>query len=78
MWVAPEARGQGVGRRLLERLEGWMRESGGRTSHLSVTTEAAPAQYLYESAGYAPDGRVEESRHTPGLLHISLRKQLAA
>ena len=35
------------------------------------------AERLYESAGYAPDGEVEESPHTPGLLHVSLRKQLA-
>lgn len=76
MWVAPEARGGGLGRRLLDELEAWMRESGGKTSHLSVTTEAEAAQRLYESAGYAPDGQVEESRHTPGLRHVSLRKSL--
>jgi ribosomal protein S18 acetylase RimI-like enzyme len=76
MWVAPEARGSGLGRRLLDELEAWMRASGGETSHLSVTTQAAAAQRLYESAGYVPDGRVEESRHTPGLLHVSLRKRL--
>lgn len=76
MWVAPEARGRGLGRRLLDELESWMRLSGGKTSHLSVTTEAAAAHRLYESAGYVPDGEVEESRHTPGVLHISLRKPL--
>lgn len=77
MWVAPEARRTGLGRRLLAELEAWMRASGGETSQLSVTTEAAAAQRLYESAGYEPDGEVEESRHMPELVHISLRKCLA-
>ena len=31
---------------------------------------------LYESAGYEPDGRREESGHTPGLVEIGLRKRL--
>jgi len=76
MWVAPATRKQGLGRRLLEELEAWMRSSGGLTAQLSVTTKAAAAQRFYESAGYVPDGEVEESRHTPGLLHISLCKRL--
>lgn len=76
MWVAPEARGTGLARRLLDELEAWMRVSGGKTAHLSVTTDAEAAQRLYESAGYAPDGQAEESHHTPGLLHVSLRKSL--
>ncbi len=53
-----------------------MRASGGETSQLSVTTDASAAQRLYESAGYEPDGHVEESLHTPGLMHISLRKRM--
>lgn len=76
MWVAPEARGRGLGRRLLGEIETWMGDSGGKTAQLSVTTEAAAAQRLYAAAGYEADGDVEESRHTPGLAHISLRKQL--
>ena len=76
MWVAPEARRRGLGRRLLEALEGWMLAAGGTTSQLSVTTEAAAAQRLYASAGYEPDGEVEESGHTPSLVHVSLRKRL--
>ena len=77
MWVAPEARRDGVGRRLLAEIEAWMTSAGAVVSQLSVTSEAAAARRLYESAGYAPDGEVEESPHTPGLLHVSLRKQLA-
>lgn len=78
MWVAPEARRRGVARRLLDEIETWIRDSGGETSQLSVTGDATAAQHLYESAGYAPDGSVEESRHTRGLMHIGLRKRLAS
>ena len=78
MWVAPEARRQGLGRRLLEEIEAWIRSSGGSVVRLSVTNQAAPARRLYEDAGYVADGSVEESRHTGGLVEIGLRKQLAA
>ena len=77
MWVAPEARRTGVGRRLLDEIERWMTSSGGTLAKLSVTNEAAAARRLYESAGYEPDGQTAESRHTPGLLEIGMRKQLA-
>jgi ribosomal protein S18 acetylase RimI-like enzyme len=76
MWVAPEARGQGHGRRLLDEIEAWVRSVGGRTVRLSVTDQARAAAGLYRSAGYEPDGRREESRHTPGLVEIHLRKRL--
>jgi ribosomal protein S18 acetylase RimI-like enzyme len=77
MWVAPEARRDGVGRRLLAEIEAWMTSCGAAVSQLSVTSEAAAARHLYESSGYEPDGEVEESPHTPGLVHVSLRKRLA-
>jgi ribosomal protein S18 acetylase RimI-like enzyme len=76
MWVAPEERGAGLGRRLLEEIEGWIASSGGTVVRLSVTTAAVAARGLYESAGYEPDGRSEASGHTPGLVEIGLRKRL--
>ena len=76
MWVAPEARGQGVGRRLLDELETWIRSVGGRAVRLSVTNEAEVAAGLYRSAGYEPDGRRDDSRHTAGLVEIGLSKRL--
>ena len=78
MWVAPDSRGEGIGGSLLAEVEAWMASCGAVVSQLSVTSEAAAAQRLYESAGYAPDGEVEESRHTPGVLHVSLRKRLTS
>jgi GNAT superfamily N-acetyltransferase len=76
MWVAPEARGQGLGRELLSHVEGWVRSCGGRVVQLNVTTAASAARRLYETAGFAPDGEQRESPHTPGLLEVSLRKSL--
>lgn len=76
MWVAPEARGQGLGRALLEEVEGWIASCGGREVQLSVTERAEAAAHLYARAGYDLDGKIHESRHTPGLLERSLRKRL--
>jgi ribosomal protein S18 acetylase RimI-like enzyme len=77
MWVAPERRGEGIGRRLLAEIEAWIVSSGGTAVRLSVTDVAAAARRLYESAGYELDGRSTESGHTRGLIEIGLRKQLS-
>ena len=77
MWVAPEVRRAGIGRLLLRQIEAWIRSCGGTAAQLSVTTAATAARRLYESAGYAPDGRRTESSHTPGLVEVSLTKELA-
>jgi GNAT superfamily N-acetyltransferase len=76
MWVAPEARGRGIGRLLLEEIEAWIASSGGTEVRLGVTNEAAAARGLYESSGYRLDGREDASPHTPGLIEIGLRKRL--
>ena len=76
MWVAPEARREGIGRGLLNAIEGWIASCGGTSAHLSVTDAATAAMQLYESAGYRPDGTSTESRHTPGLMEVSLLKRL--
>jgi ribosomal protein S18 acetylase RimI-like enzyme len=77
MWVAPEVRRAGIGRLLLGEIEAWIRSVGGTAAQLSVTTAASAARQLYSSAGYEPDGGQAESRHTPGLVEVSLRKRLA-
>jgi ribosomal protein S18 acetylase RimI-like enzyme len=76
MWVAPEVRREGLGRRLLDEIEAWIASCGGTTVRLSVTNAATAALRLYESAGYTLDGASTESRHTPGLVEISLLKRL--
>ena len=77
MWVAPEVRRAGIGRRLLGEIEAWIESSGGTCVQLSVADQALAAFCLYEAAGYRPDGQRSQSPHTPEISLISLRKQLS-
>jgi DNA-binding MarR family transcriptional regulator/GNAT superfamily N-acetyltransferase len=52
MWVAPSARGLGLGRRLLVELERLAREHGVRRLRLETNRTLAEAIALYRSAGY--------------------------
>jgi DNA-binding MarR family transcriptional regulator/GNAT superfamily N-acetyltransferase len=52
MWVAPTARGLGVGRRLLTELEDRARERGMRVVQLETNKTLREAISLYRSAGY--------------------------
>lgn len=52
MWVAPAARGLGVGRRLLEALERHAREAGVATAHLETNRALTEAIALYRACGY--------------------------
>ncbi|MGI9623320.1 MAG: GNAT family N-acetyltransferase [Acidimicrobiales bacterium] len=53
MWVAPEARGTGVGDALVEAVERWARELGAESVALSVKVDNRPAIRLYERKGFA-------------------------
>lgn len=77
MWVAPEHRRSGLGRRMLTAIEEWIAEAGGTTVQLDVADAAKAAVTLYETSGYMPDGHQSPSPHTPGITHLSLRKRLA-
>jgi DNA-binding MarR family transcriptional regulator/ribosomal protein S18 acetylase RimI-like enzyme len=52
MWIAESARGLGLGRRLLEHLEGLARERGSREVRLETGDVLTEAIALYRSAGY--------------------------
>ena len=52
MWVAADARGLGVGRRILEMLETRARDVGVRTLRLETNRTLKEAQALYRSCGY--------------------------
>ena len=52
MWVAPEARGLGLGRRLLSELEEHARRHGATVARLETNRSLAEAISLYRSAGY--------------------------
>ena len=52
MWVAPRARGLGLGRRLLEALEYRAREAGMTALHLETNRTLVEAIELYRRSGY--------------------------
>ena len=52
MWVAPTARGLGVGRRILRELEARARERGAGCARLETNRSLHEARQLYVSAGY--------------------------
>jgi len=54
MYVVPEARGRGHGRRVLEALERAAVELGYRRARLDTAESMTTAMALYESAGYRP------------------------
>jgi GNAT superfamily N-acetyltransferase len=54
MYVAPAARGQGLGRRLLEALEDAARERGYARIRLDTGARQPGARALFERAGYRP------------------------
>lgn len=76
MWVAPEARGNGIGRRLLRTVEDWIVAAGGTYVQLSVADRAEAARRLYQTSGYLPHGASADSPHTPGVKHVGLGKNL--
>jgi GNAT superfamily N-acetyltransferase len=54
MWVAPAARGQGVGERLVERVVEWAAAAGATHVALWVTKGNDAATALYTKTGFAP------------------------
>ena len=55
--VAPEARRRGLGQRLVSRFLYQARLRGAASAFLEVAADNAPAQALYDRAGFAPAGR---------------------
>jgi DNA-binding MarR family transcriptional regulator/GNAT superfamily N-acetyltransferase len=52
MWLAPQARGLGLGRRLLETLEECALAGGARVAHIETSDVLTEAISLYRSAGW--------------------------
>jgi DNA-binding MarR family transcriptional regulator/GNAT superfamily N-acetyltransferase len=52
MWIAPDARGLGLGRRLLHELESYAREAGATRATLETNRALTEAIALYRQAGY--------------------------
>jgi DNA-binding MarR family transcriptional regulator/GNAT superfamily N-acetyltransferase len=60
MWIAPAARGLGLGRRLLEALEACARAGGARVAHIETSAVLGEALSLYRSAGWVEVARFND------------------
>lgn len=67
MWVAPEVRRQGHGRRMLQTVLTWAAGWGATEMGLWAPKDEPAALALRRSAGFVPNGREQE--HRPG-MHI--------
>ena len=57
VWVAPEARGRGIARALIDEVISWARATGHRRISLDVGDANAAARALYAEVGFTPTGR---------------------
>jgi len=62
MWVAPFARGHGVGDALVEAVIGWARRRRARRLILDVTDDNEHATALYRRHGFTDEGFIEGSQ----------------
>lgn len=69
MWVAPEARGRGVGGALIDAVVEWACGNGSRELLLDVADDNESAMALYRSKGFERTGIV--GAHEPPQEHIT-------
>jgi ribosomal protein S18 acetylase RimI-like enzyme len=62
VWVSPEARGQGLGDRLIGAVEAWARRSGATELRLAVIDGNEPAVALYRRHGFVDAGLRADQR----------------
>jgi ribosomal protein S18 acetylase RimI-like enzyme len=76
LWVAPEARGAGVGLRMIEAVADWAHERGAPALELSVTANNPGAAAFYARAGFAETGRRRPLPADPSRTEVFLRRPL--
>lgn len=67
MWIAPERRGTGLGRRIVDELVRWAQGTG-RVVHLHVAEGNDRARALYVSSGFVATGQWEPLRDESPVL----------
>lgn len=73
MWVAPDTRGLGVARRLLEALEGRARQMGIGRVILDTNRTLPEAQAMYRKAGYREIARYNDNPYADFFFEKELR-----
>jgi GNAT superfamily N-acetyltransferase len=73
MWIAPEARGLGLGKRLLKALEEKARSLGYSTVRLETERSLTEAQQLYRASGYVEVAPFNEELYAHHWFEKTLR-----
>jgi GNAT superfamily N-acetyltransferase len=76
MWVAPEARGKGVARLLIDAVVMWARDRGMRHLELWVTEDNDRARVLYERAGFSATGERQPVPSDPARMEDRLVREI--
>lgn len=76
MWVAPQARKAGIGRRLIESLKEWARSERLRQLQLDVTDSNDAALRLYQRCGFRLTGRTTPHPRNARLMEREMRLSL--
>jgi ribosomal protein S18 acetylase RimI-like enzyme len=76
MWVAPDARGAGVGRALVDAVADWARDRGCDRLVLSVTESNQTARRFYQACGFEDTGEREALREGSETQTLILSKPL--
>lgn len=74
MWVAPERRGAGLGKKLVLSLLGWAAAKSAHEAYLFVGERNVPARALYTSMGFAPTGHSEPLPWNPAIIDIEMKR----
>lgn len=76
MWVAPSARGAGIGRALVGEIVRWARSDAFSVLRLLVTGSNDPAVRLYRRCGFSDEGRRLPLREGSDVATMSLTMDL--
>ncbi len=76
MWVAPPARGTGVGEALIEAVVGWVRSLGATQMQLWVTKTNVPALGLYRRVGFIDTYDTQPLPSHPALTERRMVREL--
>ncbi len=76
MWVAPEARRQGVGDALVQRVISWAEEAGYTRLELAVTVGNEAAERVYTRCGFVRTDPAEWGEPAPGHETLTMRREL--
>jgi GNAT superfamily N-acetyltransferase len=76
MWVAPVARGQGLGERFIDEIVAWGRQRGAVRMEFAVTETNAVAITLYRRLGFRPTGRRKALASNPALTGMFMARLL--